>query len=58
MYIINHVDSDEIMEVEAENASKAKYKNYLGWREAFSPYRYLFTDYLKGLRSCKKAKGE
>ena len=55
-YIINHVDCDELMEVEAETASQAKYKNFKDWNECFGRYKNAFWEYLDGLISCRKFK--
>lgn len=51
---IVHVDADHPMIVEAETRSKAKYKNYLDWSDAFCTQD--FKAYLEGLISCKKVK--
>ena len=54
MYEIAHVDADETMIVEAESASKARYKNYLAWSDAFNAND--FKGYIEGLIYCKKIK--
>ena len=54
MYEIAHMDAVETMTVEAESPSKAKYKNYLAWSDAFNTDD--FKGYIKGLIYCKKIK--
>ena len=54
MYEIAHVDAAETMIVEAESSSKAKYKNYLAWSDAFNTDD--FKGYIEGLIYCKKIK--
>ena len=54
MYEIAHMDAAETMTVEAESPSKAKYKNYLAWSDAFNTDD--FKGYIKGLIYCKKIK--
>ena len=54
LYEITHTDAYETMLVEAESASKAKYKNYLEWSDAFNTDD--FKGYIKGLIYCKKIK--
>ena len=54
MYEIAHMDAAETMTVEAESPSKAKYKNYLAWSDAFNIDD--FKGYIKGLIYCKKIK--
>ena len=54
MYEIAHVDAAEPMVVEAESPSKAKYKNYLSWSDAFNTDD--FKEYIEGLIYCKKIK--
>ena len=44
------------MEVEAETASQAKYKNFKDWNECFGRYKNAFGEYLDGLISCRKFK--
>ena len=58
MYEIDHIDASELMRVEAESAAKAKYKNYLNWREAFNTGMCTFMVYLSGVNYCRKVKGE
>lgn len=53
-YEIAHTDAEEAMIVEAETPSKAKYKNYLEWSDAFGVND--FNGYLEGLIYCKKIK--
>lgn len=57
-YEICHIDASELMLVEADTAAKARYKNYLDWREAFNatPAKEAFMVYLKGIGFCRKAK--
>ena len=54
MYEIVHMDAAETMIVDAESASKAKYKNYLSWSGAFNTDD--FKEYIEGLIYCKKIK--
>ena len=54
MYEIAHIDAAETMIVEAQSASKAKYKNYLSWSDAFNTDD--FKEYIEGLIYCKKIK--
>ena len=54
MYEIAHMDAYETMVVEAESASKAKYKNFLDWSDAFNTDN--FKEYLDNLIYCKKIK--
>ena len=54
MYEIAHMDAFETFVVEAESASKAKYKNFLAWSDAFNTDN--FKEYLDGLIYCKKIK--
>ena len=54
MYEIAHMDAYETMIVEAESGSKAKYKNYLAWSDAFNTDD--FKGYIEGLIYCKKIK--
>ena len=53
-YEIVHTDAEEAMIVEAETPSKAKYKNFLSWCDAFNTND--FKGYLKGVIYCKKIK--
>ena len=54
LFEIVHIDADHPMIVDAETKSKAKYKNYLDWSDAFCVKG--FRDYLDGLISCRKVK--
>ena len=54
MYEIAHIDAAETMIVEAQSVSKAKYKNYLSWSDAFNTDD--FKEYIEGLIYCKKIK--
>ena len=54
MYEIAHMDAAETMIVAAESSSKAKYKNYLSWSDAFNTDD--FKEYIEGLIYCKKIK--
>lgn len=53
-YEIAHRDAEEVMIVEAETQSKAKYKNCLKWSDAFGVND--FKGYFEGLIYCKKIK--
>lgn len=60
-YSIYHADADYSMRIDADSAGKAKYKNFLDWREALGgdlPARQAFRTYLRGIESCKKMKFE
>lgn len=57
VYELSHVDASEPMRVDAESASKAKYKNFLSWKDAFGVHgKHAFLDYLQGLQGCKRCK--
>ena len=51
---VSHLDAADTMNVEAQSASKAKYKNYLSWSDAFNTDD--FKEYIEGLIYCKKIK--
>lgn len=58
MYEIDHIDASKPMRVEAESVAKAKYKNYLKWRDAFNTGSFTFAVYLSGVNYCRKVKKE
>ena len=57
-YEIDHIDADCKMLVEADTAAKARYKNFRGWREAFGRNTDDFKNYVHGIKSCRKVKGD